>query len=186
MRRTTYVLVLLALAATPLGACAREGEPEASARAARGEGASMSEPVATDLAWLDRVVALLHDRATTEATLAGFFGVDRAAASDGWTTASRYGLAGVRILDLSHVAIDVAVEVVFAEGSRPRLADVEARLGRGRAMPRRPDDLAGGSQVAFYPERRGSAAQVRVFATLAPGGSGVTNLQLDRSFATGR
>jgi hypothetical protein len=145
----------------------------------------MPRPATTDLAWLDRVVAMLHTSTTRKEDLAAFFGIDPAGvASDGWSTVNRYGLVRVRIFDLPHIAVDIALEAEFADGSRPRPADLEARLGSSRPMPRRPDDFSGGDQVAFYPPRGSSPASVRVFAELERGTSTVARLQIDRAFPT--
>jgi len=175
MSRARCALAVLALAAALVGACARDGKPG-------GEAAAVSRSAVSDLGWVDRLVEMLRHRATTRESLAVFFGLDSAAAaSDGWNAVSRYGLASVRIYDLPHVEIDVAVEAIFAADSRPHLAELEARFGTGRALPRRPDDLSSGGQVAFHPENGSSPAYVRVFAELERDGSRVTQLQLDRS-----
>jgi len=180
---------LLVLAAALPGACAGDDKPTVSARSASasvaasgGEGTAMRRPALTDLAWLDRLVAMLHTRTTRKEDLAVFFGIDPAGvASDGWSTVTRYGLVRVRIFDLPHIAVDVALEAEFADGSRPRLADLEARLGSPRPMPRRPDDFSGGDQVAFYPPSGSSPAFVRVFAELERGTSTVARLHIDRA-----
>jgi hypothetical protein len=179
----------LVLAAALLSACAGADKAAVSAQSAGtsaarpgGEGTSMSRPAAVDLAWLDRVVEMFHARTTRKEALAALFGVDLAdASSDGWSTVRRHGLVRVRIYDLPHAAIDIAVDVVFADGSRPRLADLEARLGNSRSLPRAPDDFSSGDRVAFYPQSGGSPAWVRVFAELERNGSSVRGLQIDRS-----
>jgi len=125
---------------------------------------------------------MFHTRATRKEALAVFFGVDSAdVPSDGWSAVRRHGLVRVRIYDLPHAGIDIAVELVFADGSRPRLADLEARLGKPRSLPRAPDDFSSGDRVAFYPQSGGSPAFVRVFAELERNGSRVAVLQIDRA-----
>ena len=179
----------LVLAAALLSACAGADKAAVSAQpagtsAARsgGEGTSMPRPAAVDLAWLDRVVEMFQTVTTREEALASFFGINLAdVPSDGWSAVRRYGLARVRIYDLPHAGIDIAVELVFADGSRPRLADLEARLGNSRSLPRAPDDFSSGDRVAFYPQSGGSPAWVRVFAELERNGSSVRGLQIDRS-----
>ena len=181
---------LLVLAAALPGASAGDAKPTVSARSAStavaasgGEGTAMPRPATTDLAWLDRVVAMLHTRTTRKEDLAAFFGIDPAGvASDGWSAVNRYGLVRVRVFDLPHIAVDVALEAEFADGSRPRLADLEARLGSPRPMPRRPDDFSGGDQVAFSPPGGSSPVSVRVFAELERGTSTVARLHIDRAF----
>jgi hypothetical protein len=192
MRRHTRILARLGLAAALLGACAGDERTTVSAQSSGTAAANvgggetpMPRPAAVDLAWLDRVVEMLQTSTTTRDTLAAFFGVTPADASpDGWSVTGRYGLARVRIYDLAHVAIDIAVEAVFRDGSRPRLAELEARLGRSRTMQRRPDDFSSGRQVAFYPQSGRSRAFVRVFAELAKDDSTVTTLQMDRAILT--
>jgi len=189
MRRVIHRSAPLALAAALLGACAGDDKAAVSAQSAGtsaarsgGEGTPMSRPAAVDLAWLDQVVELFQTSTTRREALASFFGINLAdVPSDGWSAVRRHGLVRVRIYDLPHAGIDIAVELVFADGSRPRLADLEARLGGSRSLPRAPDDFSSGDRVAFYPQSGRSPAWVRVFAELERNGSTVTRLQIDRS-----
>lgn len=142
----------------------------------------MSQPAAIHLAWLDKVVAMLHTKTTRKETTAAFFEVNLAkASSEGWIAASKFGLAKVRIYDLLHVAIDIAVDLVFEDGSRPRLGEFEARLGNSHFMPRAPDDFSIGAKVAFFLQGENSPAFVRIFAELDKDESKVVKLQVDRS-----
>jgi hypothetical protein len=174
MRRKIYRLVLLFLAAAMLSTCAGDDKPTVSAQSAStattksgGEGTSMPRPKTMNLSWLDQVIVMLQTNTARKETLAAFFGINLTnASSDGWSAISKYGLVKVRIYDLPHVTIDIALDVVFEDGSRPRLGDLEARLGNSHLVPRAPDDFSSGDRVAFYPQNGESPAFVRVFSEL--------------------
>ncbi|MEN6318411.1 MAG: hypothetical protein ABFD82_06605 [Syntrophaceae bacterium] len=142
----------------------------------------MPLPTAINLDWLDQVVVMLQTNTTRKEDLASFFGINLAKKpSDGWSAVSKYGLVKVKIYDLPHIAIDIAVDVVFEDGLRPRLAELERRLGKSHLVPRAPDDFSSGNRVAFYPQSGKSPVFVRVFAEMEKNKSTLIKLQIDRT-----
>lgn len=192
MRHQIYRLGLLVFSAALLSACAGNDQPTVSVQSTStsitkvgGEETSMPLPTVINLDWLDQVVVMLQKNTTRKEDLASFFGINLAnAPSDRCSTIYKYGLVKVKIYDLQHVAIDIAVDVVFEDGSRPHLAELERRLGNSHLVPRAPDDFSSGNRAALYPQSGKSPVFVRVFAELEKDKSTVIKLQIDRTIPT--
>ncbi len=123
-----------------------------------------------DVGWLAELVHTLANVAVSRAELVAFLG--EPAGSDMWDEKRELVrplsplIESAVVYPLSHIGIDVAVDLQFQEGSALLRESVERALGELRAMPRAPDDFSSGPKLAY--RREGAHGTARVFVELHP------------------
>lgn len=122
----------------------------------------------SDLAWLTELVRTLAARKVTREQVIGYLGTDAGASPENSSRRrvrphSPY-LASVEVYALSHVRIEVAVDIEIAENARPNRSAIESAVGALTPMPRNPDDFSSGPRLAHY--EAGAYATARVFVEL--------------------
>lgn len=123
-----------------------------------------------DLAWLAELVRVAADEPISRAQVVDYLGqptgVDSFNPSRQLVRAHSPFLAKVTIYPLPHIRIDLAVDLEFAEGSRPGRSAMASALGPLAPMARAPDDFHSGQKLSLY--RRGKHGTARVFVELDP------------------
>jgi hypothetical protein len=125
----------------------------------------------TDLAWLETLVSSLATGTFTLERTIALLGDDVGA--DDMRSGARLvrprlpALSSASVYPLPHIKTPVAMDLVFAKGAQPELADLAARFGEPTSVPRAPGDFTSGDKHACYVTR--DKTTVRIFAELDQG-----------------
>lgn len=117
-----------------------------------------------DFAWLTKLVDTLANQPATRDDVIAYLG------QDGGGDTSRAGarnvkprspyLSKVTVYALSHIKIEVAMDIVFGN-DKPTRSVLQSALGPLQSMPAKPDAIGSGPSFAYYKE--GTRGTVRVF-----------------------
>jgi hypothetical protein len=131
----------------------------------------MQQENARDLGWLKILVSALNTgNVTLEQAIAYLgedAGIDPLNPTHHLVTPWSKHIKSARVYPLGHIAIPVAIDIEFAQGSTPQLASLQALFGDFKRAPRNPGDFYSGDKFVHFHRPGMSPMRVRIFAELS-------------------